>query len=125
MQHRDRGLVLPEVRPGTRRNDEQLDRLVRGELVAIGRPVHVDGPLRPAQGALAVGEYSQVRELAAHPVVRPQLSDCCLPLAGAVGSKAHRLPYRRNARSQPARDQRMRERRLGLLVDELPGGQEA
>jgi hypothetical protein len=119
LQHRHRGLVLAEVGPGAGRHDEKLDRLVGGELVPVGCAVHVNGSLRSTERPLAVGQYGQVGLLPAHPVIRPEFADRRLPLTGVVGGETDRLPHRRDARGQTARDERMRQGRLGIVVNQL------
>jgi hypothetical protein len=94
LQHRYGGVVLAEVRPRAGGDDQQFDRLEAIERVPVGAAVEVDGALGPAERPLTVGEHGQVRPPARHPVVRPQLGDRGLPLAGVVRREPHRLPHR-------------------------------
>jgi hypothetical protein len=72
-QHHHGGLVLAQVAPGAAGHDEQLGPRVRLEALGSRRGGELEGLLRSAEAALAVGHLGEVLVRARHPREGAQL----------------------------------------------------
>ena len=84
----------------------------------------LDRALRPPESSLDVRHHRQVPGPTAHPPGGPQLAEGLAPLTGVVGGDAGGLADGRDPRRPVPGVARVRQRLLGIVVDERPRGDE-
>ena len=95
----------------------------RGQVRRLGAPRDLERPLRPAQGPLGVGHHRHVRG-PAHAAAGPQFRERLGPVPGVVGGEPAGLAHHGDAGRPVAGEPGVGQGGLGVVVEELPGGDE-